>query len=455
MKHSTVADSDTIAAFATALGGPVGIIRISGDRAMPIAAMLWHGNHALDAPPYRTLHLGKIATADEVLDDRALAVAMPSPHSYTGEDVVELHCHGGALASRLILQELLRCGCRHAEPGEFTRRAFLNGRIDLTQAEAVADLIEAHSERAVHLANRQLEGSLRSRVETLADDIMTILAECEARLDFVEEELDWRSAMEMNGLFALVLSTVDDLLRSRREGEILRHGLHLVLAGPTNVGKSSLLNAILGRDRAIVTDIPGTTRDTLEEFVHVRGIPLKLIDTAGIRDTADVIERFGMKRSVDSMRGAHLVLWVFDASQPYEPQACPLDTIGGQLILVGNKADLRSEPTPPPPPDLPEPVYTCALTGMGLTTLFDAIEKAALGDLGGAESEVAVSARHAALLEAVRLALVQAQGNVGLDHMDLASIALREALDHVGRITGRTVEPDVLDTIFSRFCIGK
>ena len=451
--------ADTIAAFATAIGGPVAVIRISGPSAVAVSARVWRGGRPLGEPPYRELRLGAVAEEDGSLDREVLAVYMPGPRSYTGEDVVELHCHGGILGARLILLRLLRAGCRHAEPGEFTRRAFLNGRMDLTQAEAVADLIEAHSEAALHLANRQLAGHLGRTVGDLRGEFADLAAECEARLDFPEEELDWISSEELDARLTAAAAGLEGLLASRHEGEILRHGVRLVLAGPPNVGKSSLLNAILGRDRAIVTDIPGTTRDTLEELARIRGIPVQIIDTAGIREAGDEIEKNGIERSYDSLRSAQVVLWLFDASRPAGEQAWRRDIredFRGVVVPVGNKIDLaKTAPREAPPPGWPPPVYVSALRGQGLDELYDAIEKAVWDSPHAFESEVAVNARHAALLSAAladaRAALAPARAGA----WELASTALRSAVAHLGRIVGETVEPDLLDVIFSRFCIGK
>lgn len=447
-------ETDTIAAFATAVGGPLVLIRVSGPQALAAVSRVWEGRGPLADPPHRRLRLGVVRGESGVLDHDAMAVVMPAPHSYTGEDVVELHCHGGVLGARLILLELLRHGCRHAEPGEFTRRAFVNGRMDLTQAEAVADLISAHSVAALQLANRQLEGALSRRVNALYDALADVLAEVESRLDFPEEDLEWRTAEQLCAGLTAASRDLAELQASRREGEILREGIRLVIAGPPNVGKSSLLNAILGRDRAIVTDLPGTTRDTLEELAHVRGIPLRLVDTAGLRESHDLIERKGIERSLQSLQAAQVVLWVFDASRPYAEQAWePRDTTAA-VILVGNKRDRLAAP-PALPAGTPRVVFTCALTGAGLEELFDAIEQAVWETPHTDASEVAVSARHAALLEQALPDLVDASRCCHAEHWELAAVALRAALADLGRVTGRTADPDVLGLIFSRFCIGK
>jgi tRNA modification GTPase len=445
---------DTIAAFATAVGGPIVVIRVSGPQALAIVSRVWQGHAPLAQGPHHRLRLGSVRRDSGVLDHQVMAVYMPGPHSYTGEDVVELQGHGGALGARLILLELLRQGCRHAAPGEFTQRAFLNGRIDLTQAEAVADLIAAHSESALHLANRQLDGALGRRVTALDGVLTGVLAEVESRLDFPEDDLDWLPPAELSARLAAVQSELADLLASRHEGEILREGVRLVIAGPPNVGKSSLLNAILGRDRAIVTEIPGTTRDTLEELAHIRGIPIRLTDTAGLRESVDLIERKGIERSRQSLRTAHVILWVFDASLPYREQAWETTAVTGTVILVGNKRDRLSAP-PELSPGAPRVVLTCALTGAGLDELFDAVEDSVWGGPRQTESELAVSARHAALLEAALPQVADATARCCEQRWELAAVALRSALADLGRIQGRTVDPDVLGAIFSRFCIGK
>lgn len=444
-------ETDTIAAFATALGGALAVIRVSGPEAVALAQRVWRGASPLAAAPFRTLRLGVARHAGGVLDGEVLAVYMPGPHSFTGEDVVELHCHGGALGARLVLLALLEAGCRHAEPGEFTKRAFLNGRLDLTQAEAVADLIAAHSEAALHLANRQLGGLLGNRVRELDEALAEWLAEIESRLDFPEEDLEWESADSLRAGLARAREGCRELLASQAEGEVLRQGIVLVLAGPPNVGKSSLLNAILGRDRAIVTEIPGTTRDTLEELAHIRGIPVRLVDTAGIREAADLIERTGIERSRASIRQAQVVLWIVDASQPYATQAWRPEehTFAGPVLVVANKCD---QAVGDPPGGA---IRTCALDGRGLGELFDAIERTVWEVPHHRESEVAVSARHGHCLAAAVEALAAAEAALPGEAWELVAAALRAAQTDLGRITGRTADPDILDIVFSRFCIGK
>jgi len=452
---SPLNDNDTIAALATAIGGPVAIIRISGPDALGVAERVWRATGPLGSAAPRTLRLGRIGTGNGDIDTHALATYMPAPGTYTGEDTVEIHCHGGALSARLVLMRVLDSGARHAEPGEFTKRAFINGRMDLTQAEAVNDLITAQTEMAVRLANRQLRGLLGDRVGAAYDELVDVMTDIESRLDFPDEDIDWSSNEALGERVGAATATIGRLLATQREGEILRHGVRLVIAGRPNVGKSSLLNAILGRDRAIVTHIPGTTRDTLEELAHIRGIPLHIVDTAGIRESEDTVERSGIERSLSSLREAQIVLWVFDAASPAELEQVAETAPGASVVLVGNKADLVTGGRPVVPDSQWPVVYTCAVTGDGLDALFDAVEKAVWDTPHTAEPAVAVSERHAALLTRARDELDLARDSIETHEWELVAVSLRGAVEALGSITGRTVSPDILGAIFSKFCIGK
>ena len=456
-------DSQTIAALATAAGGPVAIIRLSGGRALAAARALWHplNSHApLGAPGQeRRLLLGRLLDAPDgnPVDSRCLAVYMPGPDSYTGEDVVELHLHGGATGTRLALQALSRQGVRGALHGEFTRRAFLNGKMDLTQAEAVAEMIGATSAAALSLANRQLAGQVGSRVNALYDQLQVLLSEIESHLDFPEEELDW---LPMPSLVAELDGCREALLRlaaTRTEGEVLRGGVTLAIAGAPNAGKSSLLNRLLGRDRAIVSEVPGTTRDTVEAECVIRRIPFRIIDTAGIRESGDQIERAGVERSRKAVAEADVVLWLMDATLP--PEAAlpfPADwPHRGKVVAVANKCDV-------PGHHVPEgAVAISALSGDHMEALEAALEAAVFGEGGGVSGELAVSSRHAALLEQAgaeletAAQLLQAGATCGEPPWETAAIPLRAAMAALGEVTGRAVSPDILDTIFHRFCIGK
>lgn len=453
---STVrAPEDTIAAIATGVSGAIVVLRLSGPDATKVAAKVWRGRVALSAVPPRTMTLGRIVNADGITEDHCLMVIMPRPRSFTGEDMVEFHCHGGAMVARSVLSLLLINGARHAEPGEFTKRAFINGKIDLTQAEAVVDVIQAQSSMALHAANRQLAGILKRQIDSLLTTLIDVLSEIEARMDFSDEDLDWESPERLNAKISVAREEIEALLASRRDGEILRDGVRVAIVGVPNAGKSSLLNSILGRDRAIVTPIPGTTRDTLEEPVQIRGIPVRLIDTAGIRDTCDLVEQQGVARSFSSIEEAQLILWVIDPTQDLEGQRHDrLSPMDSRVLIVVNKMDLV--PDNPVRGQLPGPlVEISALTGVGLERLYDAVEERVWRHPHTAEPEVAVSSRHALLLETARQYIDQATAIMNQQQYELIAVQLRGAIDALGTITGRTVQPDILDVIFHKFCIGK
>ena len=446
---------ETIAALATGVDGSIAIVRLSGAAATAVGDRLWRGRRPLGELPPRTMVLGRLVDAPGATIDRCLALRMPAPCSYTGEDVVEFHCHGGPLVGHQALAALLAAGARLAAPGEFTRRAFINGKLDLTQAEAVLDVIQAQSTMALHAANRQLAGLLGRRVNAAHEAVLALLAEVESRLDFVDEALDFAPNEVLAAKLDAGLAEVDSLLRSRTDGEILRHGIRLVIAGAPNAGKSSLLNLLLGRDRAIVTEIPGTTRDTLEEPAHLRGIPVNLVDTAGIREATDVIERHGIDRSYRSIAQAQLVLWLIDLTRELSGQLPPTEHLAGKsLIVVANKIDLAPAVALALPGE-PVVVRLCARTGDGLEALLDAIERQVWGRPHASEPEIAINARHAAELAIARQQLAAARMIVTDGEYELLAVNLRAALDALGKVTGRTVQPDVLDSIFSQFCIGK
>ncbi len=442
---------DTICAPATAPGGAVSILRLSGPQSLSVARRLWSGERDLGAPENaRRLLLGRLGdeASGSCLDASCLAVFMPGPRSYTGEDVVEFHLHGGAMAARLACQAILSCGVRAAEAGEFTRRAFLHGKVDLTQAEAVADLVSAESEQALLLANRQLSGVLGKEIQRHYDQLTLLLSEVESRLDFPEEELDWMPPERVSGALEACRQELQRLAESRREGELLRHGARLVIAGAPNVGKSSLLNLLLGRNRAIVSPIPGTTRDTVEADFLLQGIPIHVVDTAGARQTDDPVEQDGISRAREAAAQADAILWLVDAARPRET-AWPQWPHQGLLLIVANKCDLAD----PPPGMLP----LSAATGQGLELLREELARQLLDTQAqdAARATVAVSARHGQLLVDAARALAEACPLVESQEWALAAIPLRQAIAALGGITGQTVDPDVLDTIFHRFCIGK
>ena len=354
-----------------------------------------------------------------------------------------------------VLALLLKNGARHAEPGEFTKRAFLNGKMDLTQAEAVLDIIQSQSQMALHSANRQLEGILNKKVNSIYESLIAVLAEVEVRMDFTDEDLDWDSKGTLVSAINTSVSRIKQLLKHREEGEILRNGITVAIVGVPNAGKSSLLNTILGRNRAIVTEIPGTTRDTLEELAQIRGIPVRLVDTAGIRQSANPIEQEGIARSVSSVGVAQVVLWVIDSTCKFEEQKLDVELFENKsVIAIANKADIVHNLDFAHHVSFPL-VKVSAKTGKGIDRLYDTIERTVWRHPRTGEPEIAINARHTALLETAHRYVVDTLDSVTHGDFELVAVSLRSAIDALGKITGRTMQPDILDNIFSKFCIGK
>lgn len=447
--------AETITALCTGVGGAISIIRISGDNSLNIIAPIWKCAQKLNQHP-RKLLLGKIKLENS--SEPAMAVYMPEPNSYTGENVVELHCHGGLMNSRAVLEATVNAGARLADPGEFTYRAFINGKMDLTQAEAVADLISAHSNMALHLAERQISGKLSSEIGDIYNILVDISAECESRMDFVDEDLDWTSPHELIKKIDRVSSRIQKLLDSRTEGIVLRNGIRVVIAGKPNTGKSSLMNLLLGFDRAIVTPLPGTTRDTLEEFANVRNIPTKLIDTAGIREADDIIENFGVERSLNSVKQAQIILWLLDSTnEDYQEEIKTMKQHVGEkknVIAIWNKIDSIKHSSLPPKTKFPT-AFISVTKEKQIDQLLDLFEKTVWGFPHAEEPETAVSSRHAVLLEKSISALTELKSNLDTVKWELASVNLRTTTASLGEILGKNVSPDILENIFSRFCIGK
>ena len=457
-------DEDTIAAIATPPGeGGIGIIRISGARAFEIAGRLFVGAHRPDlasVPPY-SLHYGHVAhpVSGEWLDEALLAV-MPAPRSYTREDVIEIHCHGGMLPLRNVLDAVLSCGARLAAPGEFTKRAFLNGRIDLAQAESVIDIIRAKTDAGLHLAVQQLQGKLSGQVAHLRDALQRLLAEIEASIDFSDDDIELISSSRIHEEIRRSLADISRLLATAQEGKIVRDGLTLAIVGKPNVGKSSLLNLLLQEERAIVTPIPGTTRDAIEEYINLGGIPVRLIDTAGIRETDDHVERIGVDRARRIIEQADMAICMFDRAAPLsqeDEQFLALVAEKDKFVIV-NKVDLPAQWT----------VAELLARLPASTQMFelsikdhrgvDALKQAIIARVTVApiESVAVTNARHNNALNAAQVSLIHAQqaAQAGMSPEFLA-VDLRAALRHLGEITGETTTDDILDRIFSTFCIGK
>lgn len=451
--------SDTIAAIATAIvpeQGSVGIVRLSGSESVAIAKNLFHAPGQQAWESHRILYGFIRHPETDHLIDEALLLLMLAPRSYTREDVVELHCHGGIMAVQQVLQLCIEQGARLAQPGEFTLRAFLNGRIDLTQAESISDLVGARSPQAAQTALAGLQGKLAHPIRHLRATCLDILAEVEARIDF-EDDLPPLDEDLIRSQFDQVLADVTRILETADRGELLRTGLKVAIVGRPNVGKSSLLNAWSRCDRAIVTDLPGTTRDVVESQLVVGGIPIQVLDTAGIRETEDQVEKIGVERSRLAAESADLVLFTIDAQAGFtELDREIYDRVRDRpLILVINKIDL-AEPTSDLPSAL-QIVKTAAAQNQGIDALETAIlETVQSGQIQAANMDLAINQRQAAALTRAKLALQQVQVTISNQlPLDFWTIDLRSAIQALGEILGEDVTESVLDRIFSRFCIGK
>jgi tRNA modification GTPase len=455
---------DTIAAVATAPGaGGIGIIRVSGPLTATIAARVFAPSAAPASWESHHLYHGHVIDAQRQVLDEGLAVLMRRPRSYTGEDVLELHCHGSPVLLRQVLSEVLRCGARLAEPGEFTRRAFLNDRLDLTQAEAVLDLVHARTAAGAALAARQLGGRLSEHLAELRTHLVGLKALLEVQIDFSDEDVDV-SASQLLSTTDMCLATIQDLINTFERGTILRDGLRVAIIGKPNVGKSSLLNALLGEDRAIVTAVAGTTRDTIDETADFDGVPVVLSDTAGIRDTerASTVERLGIERTATRIAQAQVLLKVLDAAAPLEAEDfAVLNTAAGiPQVVVLNKIDLPraiSEQDVPRPAAGAPIVSVSATKRQGLTGLRRAVLSQVFnGDDSAADTPVLTSIRHCDALEKARHSLALARESLTDGRSaDLVAVDVQDAIDHIGAITGLVTTEDVLDRIFSKFCIGK
>ncbi|HEY4414212.1 MAG TPA: tRNA uridine-5-carboxymethylaminomethyl(34) synthesis GTPase MnmE [Verrucomicrobiae bacterium] len=451
---------DTIAAIATPLGeGGLAVVRISGSRALAIAekSFLPGGKNSLTptAAPTHTIQYGKIVRSGRVVDEVLLAV-LRAPRTFTREDTVEISCHGGLLPAKLVLDTLLANGARLAEPGEFTRRAFLNGRIDLAQAEAVADLIHARTELALAAANEQLAGKLSQRINQLRDDLMLSLTHVEAHIDFPDEDIAPDTKDKLLQRLENGVAFMDELLRTANEGQILRRGIRAAIIGRPNAGKSSLLNQLLGHDRAIVSPIAGTTRDTIEETANIRGLPVVFIDTAGLREAGDEIEVEGIRRSRASLAKAEFILHVLDASEPLTraDENYLAEFADKKRIVVRNKTDLpaRLELS-----SASNTVDVSCASGQGMEALKDAIKNLVwTGEIKAEMLQVAINSRHQDALNRARSTTHHAAEALRTNAtLELVAMDLRIAANAVGEIVGKTTTEDLLDSIFSTFCLGK
>ena len=454
---------DTIAAIATAYGeGGIGIVRISGPKAFEILKGLFVYAGKEEIRPRHATY-GKVVDPEtgNVIDE-VLAIYMKAPASYTAEDVVEIQCHGSVVSLRKILEQVLRLGARLSEPGEFTKRAFLNGRIDLSQAEAVMDVVKAKTDRNFDFAIAQLEGSLSGKVNEIRHHILDLLVDITVNIDYPDEDIEEMTYEGLEARLSSLGEIIAKLPSTTDTGRMIREGIRIAIVGRPNVGKSSLMNCLLRESRAIVTEIPGTTRDTIEEALTVRGIPVYLIDTAGLRETGDVIEQIGIEKAKEAFNSADYIIFIIDASEELsEEDRQILDYIGQRKALIllnkqdkGNQVIATDIADISPNSDI---LYTSLLTGEGITEIEDRIEALVYGGEIVQESSVMVSnVRHAELLrkgkDAIRDALSLTRRREALD---IIEIDVRNAYDHLGEIIGDTVTDEILDEVFSRFCLGK
>lgn len=455
---------DTIAAISTPVGeGAISIVRLSGPEAIAIANELFTGKNLKEVESH-TIHYGKIVEPkSNMLADEVMMSVMRAPKTFTCEDIVEINCHGGVVAVSRILEIVLERGARIAEPGEFTKRAFLNGRIDLSQAEAVMDVIQSKTNQAMSVALHQLDGKLSKLITELRQALIETIAHVEVNIDYPEyDDVEEMSHELMNEKTAFVHDEIDRLLQVAKQGKILREGIKTAIIGRPNVGKSSLMNSLVQEERAIVTDVPGTTRDVIEEYVNVRGIPLQLIDTAGIRETKDIVEKIGVERSHQILAEADLVLFMLNYNETLTDDDREIFTLLEDLnyIVIVNKVDLQQEL------DLTE-IRSLAKNNAIITTSL--IEEKGIDDLEVALEELFFSTeiasdeatyisnvRHIQLLKEAKTALEEANNALALNMpLDIVQIDIRRTWEFLGEIIGDTASESLIDQLFSQFCLGK
>lgn len=456
---------DTICAIATPIGeGGIAIIRISGDKALNIAdeVFIAKNKQSVKSMDTYTMRYGNIIERDsrEIIDEVIISY-MKGPHSYTGENVVEVNCHGGVVATNRVLNEIVKAGARLAEPGEFTKRAFLNGRIDLSQAEAIMDIITAKTDLSMKSAMMQRNGSLTKEINELRKYLLNVLALIEYAVDFTEDDEDIVDDHLLNQIKDGINKTIvkiNNLLKNADEGKIIRDGLNVVIVGKPNVGKSSLLNALLREKRAIVTDIPGTTRDVIEEYINIEGIPIRITDTAGIRDTEDTVERIGVEKSKEKIEEADLIILILDTSRDIdEEDKRIIEAIEDKnYIVLLNKVDLEKKISENIVNSLRNKIEISAKTGEGIEKLKEEIKRLFFNGEIDSESLIISNTRHKQALyrslENCNIAFDRVNAN---EYLDLISIYITAAMKSLGEITGDELEEDLLNKIFSEFCVGK
>ena len=455
---------DTIAAIATGISeAGISIIRISGDKALKIVSEIFVGKNSRNINDIKsyTMRYGHIISKSngEIIDE-VIVTYMKGPKSFSGEDTIEINCHGGIISSNRILEEVIKAGCRIAEPGEFTKRAFLNGRIDLSQAEAVIDIIRAKTELSMKAALSQSEGRLSKEIKTLRHELLAVIAHIEATVDFPEDDLEEVTASNAEENLTHILYNIDNLIKNADEGKIIRDGISTVIVGKPNVGKSSLLNQLLSENRAIVTEIAGTTRDVIEEYINIEGIPVKIVDTAGIRETKDLVEKIGVEKTKDKINEADLIILMFDSSNELDDEDKEIIEYvkNKKYIVLLNKSDIGGKISTSDLINLNDShiIETSAKLGEGLTEIKECIKAMFFnGDIKSSDLLITNTRHKEALIrakESIEAGIVALKNTFAID---LASIDIRNAWTYLGEISGETLEEDIIDKIFSEFCIGK
>jgi tRNA modification GTPase len=446
---------ETIAAIATPPGvGALGVIRVSGEETISAVQSIFKGADLSKAKGY-TLHFGRVIWGEEVIDEVLLSL-FRTPKSYTGEDLIEISCHGSPFILGKVLELLMNVGVRLARPGEFTMRAFLNGKMDLSQAEAVADLIASDSESAHKMAIEQMRGGFKKRIGELRSQLIHFASMIELELDFGEEDVEFANRDDLKSLVLNILKIVQELIGSFKYGNVLKNGVYTVIAGRPNAGKSTLLNALLNEERAIVSDIAGTTRDTIEELLNINGVVFRLADTAGIREAQDQIEAMGVQRTMESIDRSSLLVYVYDASamtnNEVKADLGKLTKPGLSVLVIANKSDLLTQISVIPK----DHILISAIKSIAIEQVKDAMFRNALKELPPTGSVVVGNLRHMEALGETKKALIAVIAGLesGLSQ-DMLAFDMREALHHLGLISGEVTTEDLLENIFRNFCIGK
>ncbi|WP_333887431.1 tRNA uridine-5-carboxymethylaminomethyl(34) synthesis GTPase MnmE [Clostridium sp.] len=455
---------DTIAAISTSLGeGGIAIVRVSGSMALKIVNSIFRGknNKGLNNMKTYTMRYGYIIEREtnEILDE-VIVSYMKGPKSFTAEDVVEINCHGGVTVTNKVLMEVIKAGARIAEPGEFTKRAFLNGRIDLSEAEAVIDIIRAKTDLSMKSAVMQSQGKVSNEINNLREKLLEVIAHIEATVDYPEEDMEQATSHNVSIKLKQIIEALEKILKNAEQGKIIRDGLNTVIVGKPNVGKSSLLNALLSENRAIVTDIPGTTRDVIEEFINIDGIPIKIVDTAGIRKSNDLVEKIGVEKSIEKINEADLVILMLDLSREIDEEDKEIINYikDKKSIIILNKKDLKQKLNLDEISGFKSEyiIKISASSGEGIDNLKQGIKDLFFNGKIESKDILITNARHKeAVFKAKESCLSALKALKDTDAIDLASIDIRNAWLSLGEITGDTLEENIIDKIFSKFCLGK